>query len=444
MATFAVGGSPMRLRWLGCGFFLLGVLMLNPEMSPGQPGGGKGGFFPGKGGFSGKRGFDPERSFNFIAKNSDVIDFSKMDPNQRRFATMMFERNGIPIPSENAVVSRAQFVEAFNKAQAARGNGPSGSPGSGPSSFTRGPGGGPPGSSSGGPPGGFQGRTFTFGGSGGGPGGPVIMQGSGNGGPPQLGGGPGFSRGPGGPAGGEGMSDERIQEMFGRYDRNRDGKIDYDEASDRTKPEFRTLDANGDGGLDVGEYRTYIQKRFGGGDSNSSGGNNFSGNYSNNGGPGGNDRFDPRGDPNRKEEPALIAIRYGKLPEGLPSWWNDLDTDKDGQVGLYEWRQGARDMKEFLTMDLNTDGLLAPQEMLRYAAIKAEKDRLLAAEAAEEGLEIPGAGSGRDNRNRTNGRNGGSNERRDRRDGGSTGNRGPWGGNFQPKGGFPPRPGDKR
>jgi hypothetical protein len=106
-------------------------------------------------------------------------------------------------------------------------------------------------------------------------------------------------------------------------------------------------------------------------------------------------------------------------------------------------------MKEFLTMDLDADGLLAPQEMLRYSAIKAEKDRLLAAEAAEEGLEVPGSGNnGRDNRGRSNnGRNGGSKDkdRRDNRDGGSSGNRGPWGGgNYQPKGGFPPRGTDKR
>jgi hypothetical protein len=244
------------------------------------------------------------------------------------------------------------------------------------------------------------------------------------------------------------MTDERIQEFFSRSDRNRDGKIDYDEASDRTKPDFRTLDTNGDGGLDLSEYRVYIQKRYGGLGSDSNGGNNNS--YSSSSGGPGNDRSDPRGDPNRKEDAPLIAIRYGKLPGGLPDWWNELDTDKDGQVGLYEWREGGRDMKEFLTMDLDADGLLAPQEMLRYTAIKAEKDRLLAAEAAEEGLEVPGSGNnGRDsNRGRTNnGRNGGSKDkdRRDKRDGGSSGNRGPWGGgNFPSKGGFPPRGSDKR
>lgn len=419
----------MRLRWLGGSCFLLGVLMLNPHLSPGQPGGGKGGF-PGRGNFGGKRGFapDPERSFNFISKNADVIDFSRMDPNQKRFAASIFERNGIPVPSDNAVITRAQFVEAFNKAQAARGNSSPGSSNNGPGSFSRGPSGGPPGSSSNG----YSGRTFSFGSPGPGPGGPVMIQGPGTGGPPQWGGG----RGPGG---GEGMTDDRIQEFFSRSDRNRDGKIDYDEASDRTKPDFRTLDTNGDGGLDLGEYRVYIQKRYGGLNSDSNGGNNS---YSSSSGGPGNDRSDPRGDPNRKEEPAPIAIRYGKLPDGLPSWWNELDTDRDGQVGLYEWREGGHDMKEFLTMDLDADGLLAPQEMLRYTAIKAEKDRLLAAEAAEEGFEIPGSGNnGRDNnRGRSKDK-----DRRDKRDGGSSGNRGSWGGgNFPPKGGFPSRGSDKR
>ena len=71
------------------------------------------------------------------------------------------------------------------------------------------------------------------------------------GGQPQWGGGPGGGRGP---SGGEGMTDERIQEFFSRSDRNRDGKIDYDEASDRTKPDFRALDTNGDGYLSKAEF----------------------------------------------------------------------------------------------------------------------------------------------------------------------------------------------
>lgn len=59
-------------------------------------------------------------------------------------------------------------------------------------------------------------------------------------------------------------------------------------------------------------------------------------------------------------------IRYGRLPSGLPAWFVELDTDEDGQISLYEWRQAGRPMVEFFEMDLNGDGLLPPAEYFRY------------------------------------------------------------------------------
>ena len=58
--------------------------------------------------------------------------------------------------------------------------------------------------------------------------------------------------------------------------------------------------------------------------------------------------------------------RYGHLPKDLPSWFNSLDEDKDGQVGLYEWRKGGKATTEYLTMDLNQDGLLTAEEYLKF------------------------------------------------------------------------------
>src|SRR5581483_6848272 len=34
-------------------------------------------------------------------------------------------------------------------------------------------------------------------------------------------------------------------------------------------------------------------------------------------------------------------VRVGKRPSALPRWFEQLDTDGDGQVGLYEWREGG-------------------------------------------------------------------------------------------------------
>jgi Ca2+-binding EF-hand superfamily protein len=54
------------------------------------------------------------------------------------------------------------------------------------------------------------------------------------------------------------------------------------------------------------------------------------------------------------------------LPKGLPSWFKELDTDEDGQVSLVEWLEGGRDREEFLYYDLNGDGFITPEEVMRF------------------------------------------------------------------------------
>lgn len=75
-------------------------------------------------------------------------------------------------------------------------------------------------------------------------------------------------------------------------------------------------------------------------------------------------------DKKESEEERPVAMRYGKLPKGLPNWYDENDTDKDGQVSLYEWRKSGRETKEFLEMDLNGDGLVTADEYLRFARQK--------------------------------------------------------------------------
>ena len=70
--------------------------------------------------------------------------------------------------------------------------------------------------------------------------------------------------------------------------------------------------------------------------------------------------------PPAPEEQRPVVLRYGKMPKELPSWFNELDTDKDGQVGMYEWRSDSRVVSEFMAMDLNGDGLLTAEEYLRF------------------------------------------------------------------------------
>lgn len=381
---------------------VIGLVLLDPHTSTGQPGGGgfggkdrSGGGFGGKGG-SGKNPFtDPETVFNFYAKGGDVIDFSRMDANMKAFAKSGFEKAGLPAPSDNTVITKAQFVDSFSRALAAKGITP-GAPIGGSAPM----GGGPPGGGFGG--GDRQGRGGYGGGQPGGgygggpPGGggqPMVMT-IGGGGPMQPGGGGFGSKGGGfggdkGGGGGFRMTDQDIEKRFADSDFNRDGKLSFDEINENSplKSAFKESDTNQDGYIDLNEYKAYIAARFGGGSGDANAGSY--GSYAGNGNYGSNGR-DPR---NEKKEELVVAIRYGKLPVGLPNWWDSLDTDKDGQIGLYEWRADGRDVKEFQKMDLDGDGLVAPQEWLRYNLLSAEQAKAIAAQE-----EIGGSSEGKSGR----------------------------------------------
>lgn len=54
------------------------------------------------------------------------------------------------------------------------------------------------------------------------------------------------------------------------------------------------------------------------------------------------------------------GIRY---PDGLPDWFQTRDANHDGQVALYEWERSR--IAEFKQWDLNGDGFLEAQEVLR-------------------------------------------------------------------------------
>jgi Ca2+-binding EF-hand superfamily protein len=62
-----------------------------------------------------------------------------------------------------------------------------------------------------------------------------------------------------------------------------------------------------------------------------------------------------------------LSIRLGRfLPEGLPSWFEDLDKDGDGQLSVREWREGRRKLDEFRQIDVNDDGTITADELLGY------------------------------------------------------------------------------
>jgi hypothetical protein len=59
-----------------------------------------------------------------------------------------------------------------------------------------------------------------------------------------------------------------------------------------------------------------------------------------------------------------LVYRPGKLPNELPAWFTDLDTNNDGQISLPEWRKAGKSIAEFQQWDRNNDGFITPSEAL--------------------------------------------------------------------------------
>lgn len=284
---------------------------------------------------------DPERQWsmmvNLTGGTGDTIDLSKIPAQTRPFLKSMSDRFGTqPLP-ESGIWTKATFLEFAAKneelraANAARG-GTGGAPGGG-----FGPGGGMGGWGNGG--GGFGPGGGGFGGGGFGPGG-------------------GFGGG-----GQNGDPAEQAQRRIREQDKDGDGKVSFEEADGRLRERFRDIDSNGDGYIDAQEYGGYYAARAGGGP----------GGWGQ-GGWGPNGQFERV----KVEEERPVAMRYGKLPGGLPSWYDEFDTDKDGQVSLYEWRLGSKTISDFNKIDLNGDGLITADEYLRFSR-QSKLDELVAA-----------------------------------------------------------------
>jgi Ca2+-binding EF-hand superfamily protein len=147
------------------------------------------------------------------------------------------------------------------------------------------------------------------------------------------------------------------QREFKRFDLNGDGFLNPDEAPPALRQEFTLWDKNKDGVIDYKEFRSYLQATV-------------------------------RREQNAKigakavanllkmsEEDRPVVYRAGNLPlDKLPPWFVQLDTDHDGQIGLYEWRRAGKPLHEFQAMDRNNDGFLTVEEILYYQATLARKE----------------------------------------------------------------------
>jgi Ca2+-binding EF-hand superfamily protein len=138
---------------------------------------------------------------------------------------------------------------------------------------------------------------------------------------------------------------DSADKAFRVLDANGDGELTGDELSSLLREEKGRADANGNGRISKEEYRGYFKQRV------EKKAETLSAAYKANG--------------------ALWRGLEGRGRRGgLPEWFTKLDTDKDKQVSLFEWRKGGRPALEFQKMDLDGDGLLTQEEYRRYLKLK--------------------------------------------------------------------------
>ncbi|MCS6866012.1 MAG: hypothetical protein RMJ56_02235 [Gemmataceae bacterium] len=147
---------------------------------------------------------------------------------------------------------------------------------------------------------------------------------------------------------------DEARKVFQQLDRDSSGWLEPAEWSERLRAQARDYDADRDGRISFPEYRAYFEGRVvrimtTGTDEPLSATSPA-----------------PGGEANIPSGRFPTPIRYGQLPSGLPKWFVDLDTDRDGQISLYEWKSEGYSLAEFQALDLNGDGLLPPEEYLRY------------------------------------------------------------------------------
>jgi Ca2+-binding EF-hand superfamily protein len=179
---------------------------------------------------------------------------------------------------------------------------------------------------------------------------------------------PGMGRGRGGPGGGGNSLDDFVQRQFQRYDLNGDGVLNHDEMPENLRAELDKWDTDKNGLIDLNEFKAWMQARI-------------------------QQRILERNDDNKDagDSPALperkqpVAYRIGKLPQGLPDWFTQLDTDQDAQIGLYEWKVSGRSLDEFNKIDRNGDGFLTVDEVLYYEASQGRGPPVAADGAPTEG-----------------------------------------------------------
>jgi hypothetical protein len=126
-----------------------------------------------------------------------------------------------------------------------------------------------------------------------------------------------------------------VSKLFAKLDRNGDGLLSDGEMNDALRAERARCDFNSDGLISEKEYGAYYQSRLHW----------------------------------ICEKVAMGQIDLGLKRGGpLPTWFVELDTDRDGQVAIHEWHKAGKPLPDFAAWDRDGDGLATPAEVLRRMA----------------------------------------------------------------------------
>jgi Ca2+-binding EF-hand superfamily protein len=142
--------------------------------------------------------------------------------------------------------------------------------------------------------------------------------------------------------------DDPAKASFDRLDANKDGLLTDNEIPSALRSDMGKWDSNRDGKIQLEEYRAFFK----------------SGASADSAVPG----LHIVTPPSLEElDKRATVFRAGHLPPELQrGWFEELDTDKDGQIGLYEWKAGGKSLEMFRAMDVNGDGFVTAEEALRY------------------------------------------------------------------------------
>jgi hypothetical protein len=182
----------------------------------------------------------------------------------------------------------------------------------------------------------------------------------GQGGPGQPGSMPGGNRG----QGWNWNPDFAAESLFRQLDQNQDGVLNYDEMPDSLRQELSKWDLDSNGLVDLEEFKAFYKARM------------AQLQAERGGQPG------APGETPTEEDKKPVVWRAGKLPKELPPWFRQMDTDNDGQVGLYEWKRAGGKVDDFFAIDINSDGFITVEEALRSVG-KLNTATLAAAETAQ-------------------------------------------------------------